>query len=83
MFYLRLTLEQLARLHGRTDCSYDFELVAPEIRDWLTLNAPPVRELRTFYANSAARRRDPHSVALTARGLSRSRPATSPAVESC
>lgn len=48
MFYLRLTRGQLARLHERTDCIYEFDLVAPEIRDWLTRNAPPVMELQSF-----------------------------------
>ena len=48
MVYLRLTDPQLRSLVDRTDCIYEFDLLAPELRTWLILNQPTAPTIEDF-----------------------------------
>lgn len=48
VFFLRLTLEQLRAISLAVDCIQEFDLVPPDVRDWLLFNDQPAKALRTF-----------------------------------
>ena len=48
VFFVRLTLEEIAALQQAVDCIFDVDLAEREIRDWLLLEEQPARDLRRF-----------------------------------
>lgn len=48
VFFVRASLTILRQLIEAVDCVYEFDLAAPEIRDWLHAETRPSRELREF-----------------------------------
>lgn len=48
VFFVRLTLEEIAALQQAVDCIYDVDLAEREIRDWLLLEDQPAGEIRRF-----------------------------------
>jgi hypothetical protein len=47
-FFVRATPEQLEVLIESTDCVYEWELAAPDVRGWLMLEEQPAQQIRTF-----------------------------------
>lgn len=47
-FFVRLSLDGLEALLAATDCVYECERAAPEVRSWLLLEDQPVQEMRAF-----------------------------------
>ncbi len=47
-FFVRATSEQFEMLLSTTDCVYEWELAAPDVRGWLMLEEQPAQEIRAF-----------------------------------
>ncbi len=78
VFFVRLTLEQIRKVLASVDCTYEFDLAPPEVRDWLLFNDQPLRALQDFALTAPSA--DAPSVVLLDTGIATAHPMLAKAV---
>lgn len=78
VFFVRLTLEQVRRILTTVDCTYEFDLAPPDVRDWRLFNEQPVRSLQDFVLSPPAK--DAPSVVLLDTGIATAHPMLAKAI---
>jgi hypothetical protein len=78
VFFIRATRAQLEALIGMVDCIYEFDIAAPDVRDWLLVEEQPVAQIRRVQI--VAPPQNAPAVAILDTGISQGHPLLSPIV---